>query len=173
MLCHNCSNRTALPDSNENIKRTFNPDDPGLQKALKDPSVSRVVLLRGLESLGIIREYHIFSNGQKGRSFERITEPCDLHVDMVSRRLLNSKGGSFPLKAPPHRVSTLLILLLHKYPNPVRKYDMVDAIGRPISNDSFRKAFSDLRKIVGEYVLPKESRALNPQSKIIIEKEIK
>jgi hypothetical protein len=70
-------------------------------------------------------------------------------------------------KLPPHRISTLISLLLKKYPNPVYSYDFYDTI----SKDAFRRLFSDLRRFVGEKVLPKGSRAFNQNAKIIIEKE--
>jgi hypothetical protein len=120
-----------MSESIQHTHQAFNPDDPSLQKALEDPSVSNVILFRDPNNVDIVREYYFLNSGQKSSSDKNIYEPCDLHIDFISRRVTNSKE-TYILKAPPHRVSTLLSILLQKYPNPVQKYDMSDAIPKSI-----------------------------------------
>ena len=91
----------------------------------------------------------------------------DLFISNPDRTMTNNRNQDYKLKSPPHRISTLISLLLKKYPNPVYSYDFNDTI----SKDAFRRLFSDLRRFVGEKVLPKGSRAFNQNAKIIIEKE--
>jgi hypothetical protein len=156
--------------SRQTITKEFTTVGPELMKYLGKANLTNIKLTFVISADKKQVEQTLFFNGER-KTLTDTDKSWDLFISVPDRKIINNKGEEFELKPTPNRQSVLLNLLVNRYNQQLHLYEYNDEVSKNLSNDAFRRLFSDLRKKVGDKVLPKGSRAFSPVAKIIIKKE--
>ena len=159
-----------MKKSNYSITKEFNKVGPELMTHLGMPGLMNIKLTYDVNEADNHVKQTLFYNGKK-KTLNNTNIKWDLFISIPDRKIINHKGEEFDLKPTPNRQSVLLMLLVNHYNRQLHLYDYNETTSKTVSDDAFRKLFSDLRIKVGEKVLPKGTRAFSPVAKIIIKKE--
>jgi len=159
-----------MKNSRHIITKEFEPVSPELLAYLSKPNLKNIKLTFDIGEDVKQLDQTLFFNGEK-RTLNNTDVTWDLFISVPDQKIINHTGEEFEIKPSPNRQSVLLMLLVNYYNRQLRLYNYNDSTPKKISNDAFRRLFSDLRKKVGEKVLPKGTRSFNPVAKIVIEKE--
>lgn len=156
------------------LTKVFKPGDKGLTAALHAESTVEVRIVQGPIRTPATREFNILEHGKR-RIADPLTEPSPI-ADLKWALRINLREGWTQVRGKGLRpwkddnAHKIILVLLKLCPHPIDRFDAGEALGKmKVSEGRFRSLMSEVRKIVGEEVLPERARALSKHCMIIIE----